>query len=427
MSSPGDVSTTAVETALDRVLSSDILRSSVNLRRFLAYVVRHAIAGDEERVKEYTIGVEVFSRGARFDPRCDSIVRVEAHKLRERLNEYYRTEGATDIVAISIPKGRYRPTFEVRARLTEAILDDPENLCCQAESLVFQGTPAAIVRARRHLRAAVARWPTRADLRVALASATLAALDAELIAPAEGLPLLRSEARQARRLDATRSDVQFYETVAEVRHPNISRAVAAARGALAFAPQSPSAHFWMARMLAADGRLQDARMHLELAVKLRPSSLFFQTWRAVALFRAGEAVPAARHLRDILAFEPRDYLANYWLSVVAALCRRFDEARSAAQHAHDTSGVSQALAGLGFVEASAGHKQKAERILHVLGATNRTQYVARSELAIIHVALGYLNIAATQLRLAAAEGDWQLAWAGSDPRWRSVRDKLATC
>jgi len=425
MSSTDDVSRTVVEAALDRLLSSGTLRGSVGLRRFLEYVVRHALAGDKDRVKEYTIGVEVFDRGAGFDPRCDSIVRVEAHKLRGKLDEYYRDEGARDIVAISIPKGGYRPSFRMQGAEPEAILDDPENLCCQADSLICQRTPAAIARARRHLDAAVDRWPMRPDLRIALASATLAALETELISPGEGVPMLQSAARDALRLDPTRSDAHFYECVADVRRPNKSGVVAAARAALAFAPQSPSAHFWMANMLAANCRIEDALAHLELAVRLRPYSLFFQTWRAVALFCTGQRERAAHHLRGILAFEPRDYLANYWLGLLSALSGGFDEARTAARRAYDTSGGSQAYAGLGFVEARAGHKQAAERILDALDATARTQYVARSGLATIHLALGQLDIAATQLRLAEAEGDWQLGWAGWDPRWGTVRDKLA--
>jgi hypothetical protein len=67
-----------VEAALPRVLSSPAFRGSPRLRRFLAHVVRHALAGEEDRLKEYTIGVEVFDRGPRFDPRVDAIVRVEA-------------------------------------------------------------------------------------------------------------------------------------------------------------------------------------------------------------------------------------------------------------------------------------------------------------------------------------------------------------
>src|SRR5688572_32682932 len=104
----------AVESALEKVLSSGVFGNSPRLRRFLEFVVRYSMAGHDDRIKEYSIGVDVFDRGPRFDPRCDSIVRVEALKLREKLLEYYRTEGATDVITISIPKGSYRPLLHVR-------------------------------------------------------------------------------------------------------------------------------------------------------------------------------------------------------------------------------------------------------------------------------------------------------------------------
>jgi hypothetical protein len=110
----------AVEAALERVLSSAAFSSSPGLRRFLEFVVRQSIAGEDDRIKEYTIGVEVFARGPRFNPRCDSIVRVEAYKLREKLLDYYRTEGSTDPVTISIRRDAivhsFRPTTRCRRR-----------------------------------------------------------------------------------------------------------------------------------------------------------------------------------------------------------------------------------------------------------------------------------------------------------------------
>ena len=414
----------AVEEALERVLSSTSLRSSPRLRRFLEYVVRHALAGDEEAIKDYTIGVEVFDRGCGFDPRCDAIVRVEAFKLREKLHEYYRTEGATELVVISIPKGAYKAFFHVHEAPPGAILDDPEGLCWQADSLLLQGTPDAIARTRHCLHEAVERWPTRPELHVMLASAALAALEAELISPEEGIPLLRHAARRALRLDARRSDAHFYERIPEIRRADKTAAQTAAHKALQFAPESPTAQFWMGSALAADCRMGDALVYLQRAVRLRPYSLFFQTWRAVALFCTGHQETGLRHLHGILAFEPRDYLANYWLGLLCAHSARYDEAREAAAGAYEVSGSSQALASLGFVEGRAGHVEAAEAILQTLAVRARTQYVARSGPAAIHIALGHLDLAATELRFAQAEGEWELGWAGPDPRWEPLRGKL---
>jgi adenylate cyclase len=51
--------------------------------------------------------VEVFDRDQRFDPAIDSIVRVEAGRLRSKLREYYGEFGQDDPVVIELPKGTY--------------------------------------------------------------------------------------------------------------------------------------------------------------------------------------------------------------------------------------------------------------------------------------------------------------------------------
>jgi len=67
-------------------------------------------AGD--KVKEYSIALEVFGRKDSFDQDNDSIVRVEANRLRKRLAEYYAGEGAGHALRIVIPVGQYVPIFE---------------------------------------------------------------------------------------------------------------------------------------------------------------------------------------------------------------------------------------------------------------------------------------------------------------------------
>jgi len=70
------------------------------------------MAGRQHRLKEYLIGMEVFNRLEAFDPRVDSIVRVEARRLRAKLEEYYLTEGREDELRIELRKGSYVPLFE---------------------------------------------------------------------------------------------------------------------------------------------------------------------------------------------------------------------------------------------------------------------------------------------------------------------------
>src|SRR5215468_7497249 len=102
-----------VRAALERILSAQPFQQSETLSRFLRYAVEHALDGHGEKLKEYSLGLGVFSRAPSFDPRLDSIVRVEATRLRARLAEYYADQGKDDALRIELPKGTYTPKFHV--------------------------------------------------------------------------------------------------------------------------------------------------------------------------------------------------------------------------------------------------------------------------------------------------------------------------
>ena len=101
----------AVAEQLQRILSSQRFADSPRLSSFLRFIVEAKLSGDDDRIQEYIIGVEVFDRGESFDPRLDSIVRVEARRLRDRLAEYYAGNGVGDPVAIELPRRGYVPEF----------------------------------------------------------------------------------------------------------------------------------------------------------------------------------------------------------------------------------------------------------------------------------------------------------------------------
>src|SRR5688572_21480010 len=105
-----------VRRQLDRLLASAGFANAGRMSRFLRFVVDKSLAGEGERLKEYVIGVEVFDRDASYDPRLDSIVRVEAARLRSKLAEYYAGEGRHDAVVLSLPKGGYAPIAAFEAR-----------------------------------------------------------------------------------------------------------------------------------------------------------------------------------------------------------------------------------------------------------------------------------------------------------------------
>lgn len=96
---------------LERVLRSQTFQGSENLISLLNYLVRDVLSNPDVHLKEYTIATEVFGRGNDFDPRTDSVVRVQAKRLRTKLQEYYETEGKSDKILIELPKGHYKVAF----------------------------------------------------------------------------------------------------------------------------------------------------------------------------------------------------------------------------------------------------------------------------------------------------------------------------
>jgi TolB-like protein/Tfp pilus assembly protein PilF len=81
------------------------------MRRFLRIAVERTLSGQTDQLKEFSIGHDVFDRGDDYDPRTDSIVRVEARRLRKKLRTYYEAEGLLDKIVIQLHPGKYIPTF----------------------------------------------------------------------------------------------------------------------------------------------------------------------------------------------------------------------------------------------------------------------------------------------------------------------------
>lgn len=98
---------------LDKVLAGEEFANSAQLSRFLRHIVENTVHGTDTSLKESAIGAAVFNRRDSYDPKLDPIVRVEARRLRLRLDEYYRRTGSADPVRISLPKGGYVPVFEM--------------------------------------------------------------------------------------------------------------------------------------------------------------------------------------------------------------------------------------------------------------------------------------------------------------------------
>jgi len=131
----GGKSPDAVLFYLDKVLNSKVLAGSASLKKLLNYLVTKVSRAEDQEIKEYSLGTEVFGRKDSFDPQVDTIVRVQVRRLRQKLREYYGKEGVGDLIHIQIPKGSYVPTF------TQLWVDRPcpagQSLPCRLAVLPF--------------------------------------------------------------------------------------------------------------------------------------------------------------------------------------------------------------------------------------------------------------------------------------------------
>jgi len=104
---------------LQLVLQSQSFARSPGLCRLLSYLCEKAFAGEGHQIKEYSVALDVFGRQESFDQDSDSIVRVQANRLRKRLAEYYGGEGRDHRIHITVPIGQYVPDFEEQPKTGE--------------------------------------------------------------------------------------------------------------------------------------------------------------------------------------------------------------------------------------------------------------------------------------------------------------------
>src|SRR5438477_7755661 len=104
----------ATHAQIQRILQSKAFRTSEIHRNLLSYLAEKSLSGTADGLKEYTVGLDVFSKPSSYDPRQESVVRMHMARLRQKLTEYYRTEGIEDPIVVDVPKGGFTMTFEPR-------------------------------------------------------------------------------------------------------------------------------------------------------------------------------------------------------------------------------------------------------------------------------------------------------------------------
>jgi hypothetical protein len=129
---------------LEVVLSSDVFARSPKVAQILRYVCEAHFAGRSHEIKEYNIAIEVFGRPVDFDQAHDSIVRVEAHRLRKRLQEFYTGKGACHEIQIVLSPGNYVPQFVRRTEVSPVSSPSLEIAAVEAESGMPSSTASPV-------------------------------------------------------------------------------------------------------------------------------------------------------------------------------------------------------------------------------------------------------------------------------------------
>ncbi len=122
-----EVTESEMRVCAERLLNSHALANAPSQREFLRFVIDETMAGRGRDLKEYVIGVAVLGRPDTFDPRTDASVRVAARRLRQKIDEYYATEGESEDVRLTLERGSYVPHFERRRHPDTPAAESPTN------------------------------------------------------------------------------------------------------------------------------------------------------------------------------------------------------------------------------------------------------------------------------------------------------------
>ncbi len=383
-----------VNAALARILATPAFVRSPRLAHFLRYVVELRIAGRTDAPKETEIGVEVFGRGADFDPRVDPVVRVQARLLRFKLHEYYETAGKSDSVRIDLPKGSYLPVFSAeaqawppRARQTSSLQTTkmgwivaaallagalfvlavswnqwreaigkvwaktqpvrPSAAQSPAAELYLKGryywnkrTPEDLQKAVDYFTQSIVADSGYAKAYVGLADCYGLLREFSAMPDSEAWPRALAAARKAVELDDSLAEAHgslgfdlFYGTL------DLKGGEREFKRAVELNPNYAEARQWYATALMSMGRFAEASDEMERARELQPASRSILSDQGFLLFYQGKREQAVEQLRQVEAAEPTFRSAHLYLAYIYFVsrdCQNFlSESRKAAESARD--------------------------------------------------------------------------------------------
>lgn len=428
-----EFSAAEVRQSLERVLASASFSGAPGLSKLLRYLVQETLSGRSGRLKEYTVGVEVFGRGQSFSPKADTIVRVQARRLRKKLAKYYGGEGANDDLRIAVPKGAYVPEFldALQQPAESDELDAGENyrpkpeahaLYLEGRRLGNKGTARDLLASIEQYHAAIAIDADYALPYWGLADAYLQ-LSSSHLAPREAMPKARIAAQAA--IDLAPSLDQAHAALGSVHlrydwDQETSRV--RAKKALKLNPHSSEAHFLCGCAASTQGRIPDALRHFRRAQEIDPFSLKvrFQTQAAYLLARDYEA--AVEEGLKTMRMEPGYALGRSALGLAYSLLGDHSNGLDHLRRAAKTEDGPWQMLFLQHGYAFAGERSQAKQIVDKLEALAEERYMCAYEIGEAHAVMENEDHAFDWLDKALTERSDCFVWLEMEPWMDCIRD-----
>lgn len=427
-----------VRDALRLALAAPEFANAKAHQRLLGYLVEHLLAGDTGRLKEPVLAIEVFQRrAATFDPAQDSIVRVEARRLRQRLARYYLGSGAPQAVRFQLPPGQYVLHAEhtehaehaehaggVLSAAAPSAVGDAQELAERGEFFLRLGHEEGLHKALDRFGQSARLAPGVARGYLGCARALTGLVGMTYVAPMPAVSQAIEHAEKALEIDPEQADA--LALLAGLRHrfaldwAGAQQLYARARRATA-----PTAflHHQIAFSLMFVRRFDEAASELQIARTLDPLNNSVRAHEALLALYRRDYTGAESHLRALLDLQPQA-LAVSLLGYVH-LQRGEAEAALACYRQAEMLFPQLTIGPIGVAQAQAllGQAAQARATVERLRVSRGALYLPPYQLALVSARLGEAASALALLEQAQQERDSNFVCLPVDPGLDTLRSE----
>jgi tetratricopeptide (TPR) repeat protein len=427
----------AVREQLTRILASRAFARSPRISRFLGFVVEQTLDHQEDKLKEYLLGVEVFNRMDSFDPRIDSIVRVEARRLRYKLEKYYEIEGREDAVRIQFRKGCYVPLFSLKQADDPVtsnpfdfphldLIDNPHAFALYAKGRHHLGrwTADGIAESISCFTQALAEDPDCAGAHAGLATAwTLASL-LGILPARDVMPKAKNSAIEALVSKPDCPEGQAILGIVSALYAfEWNEAEQCLLKAIASNPGDGEVRLWYGLWAMLTGRSEDALRELRKGQQAAPTCISAHLGMGFACHLAHAYDEALLQYRLAQDLSPSFYAPYLATGLLFTEQRMHEQAHQSLSHASQLSPRNpQVMAALAYSHAAAGRTDAARQLTSELMDLAGKQYVPPLTLSLANASIGEVERALQNLESAYEERSSWLALVRLLPAFAPIRD-----